>query len=140
VPGLLRVVVDDLEEVVLGVLEDHEDALVLEDDFDELDDVGVTELRAEGHLPHRRLRDAGIGDLLALLVGLELFDGKLARLALPTAGLVDTAIGTATDETNDIVLVRDMDFALVPDGSMAAVCGICGGEEGRILARAGTGR
>ena len=30
--------VDDLEEIVLGVLEDHEDALALENDLDKMDE------------------------------------------------------------------------------------------------------
>ena len=41
VPCRLGVVLDDLEKVMLGIFEDHEDALILEDDLDEIDDVGV---------------------------------------------------------------------------------------------------
>ena len=43
---LLSVVVDDLEEIVLGILEDHEDAFVFKDDLDETDNVRVSEFRA----------------------------------------------------------------------------------------------
>jgi hypothetical protein len=43
-PCWLRVVMDDLQEVVLGILEDHEDALVFQDDLDELDYIRVTQL------------------------------------------------------------------------------------------------
>lgn len=42
----LGVVVDDLEEVMLGIFEDHEDAFVFEYDFFQLDDVGVREFCA----------------------------------------------------------------------------------------------
>lgn len=116
-PRLLGVVVDDLQQVVLGVLKDHEYALVLEDDFDELDDVGVVEFGAEGHFSHGGLRDARVGDLLAFLVRLELLDGELAWLAMATMSLVDTAIGATGNETNDFVFVCYSHFALILDGS-----------------------
>ncbi len=98
--------VDDLQQVVLGVLEHHEDGLVLEDDLDQLDHVGVVELRTQGHLADGRLRDARVRGLLALLVGLELLDGELAGLAVAAESLVHAAIGAAADEADDLVLVR----------------------------------
>jgi hypothetical protein len=35
------VVVDDLEQIVLGIFEDHEDALAFKDDLDKMDDSGM---------------------------------------------------------------------------------------------------
>ena len=43
----LRVVLDDLEKVMLAVFEDHEDAFVFEDDLLEVDYVEVRELRTQ---------------------------------------------------------------------------------------------
>lgn len=40
----LRVVMDDLEEIVFGIFEDHEDALVFEDDLNQFDDIGMAQL------------------------------------------------------------------------------------------------
>ena len=42
-------VLDDLEEVVFAVFEDHEDAFVFEDGFDQVDHICVGEFGAEGH-------------------------------------------------------------------------------------------
>lgn len=75
--GLLGVVVDDLQQIVLGVLENHEDALVLEERFHEADDVVVAKFAAEAHFTNGTLRNTRVADLLALLVGLELLDGYL---------------------------------------------------------------
>ena len=44
VPRWLGVVVDDLQEVMLGVLKYHEDAFIFQDDLNELDDIRVTQL------------------------------------------------------------------------------------------------
>ncbi len=44
-------VMDDLEEVMFGVLEDHEDAFGFQDDLHETDHVEMREFRAECHLP-----------------------------------------------------------------------------------------
>ena len=38
----LGVMMNDLEEVVLGIFENHEDTFILEDNFDEPDDIHVT--------------------------------------------------------------------------------------------------
>ena len=65
------VVLDDLEEVMLAILEYHEDAFLLQDDLGEVDDIWVRELRAEGHFPDGGLGDAGVLNLLILFVGLE---------------------------------------------------------------------
>ena len=49
-PCRLGVMMDDLEEVMLGILEDHENTFVLENDFDEPDHIHMTQLGTEGHL------------------------------------------------------------------------------------------
>jgi hypothetical protein len=46
------VVVDDLKQVVFGIFEDYEDALVFQDDLIGMDDVKVCKLGAESHLPY----------------------------------------------------------------------------------------
>ena len=56
-------VVDDLQEVVLRVLEDHEDAFRFEDDFHKVYECRVAELSAERHLADRGLRDASVLEL-----------------------------------------------------------------------------
>lgn len=67
----LRVVVDDLQQVVLGVFEDHEDAFFFEQDFVKADQVGVREFGAEGHFADRGLRDTGVLEEFAFFVGFE---------------------------------------------------------------------
>jgi hypothetical protein len=64
----LRVVMDDLQEVVLGILEDHEDAFVFEDDLNQADYVRVRELGAERHFPDGGLGDSRVLDLFAFFV------------------------------------------------------------------------
>jgi hypothetical protein len=46
----LSVMMYYLKEIVFRILEYHEDTFVLEDDFFQLDDVGMRELSAQGHL------------------------------------------------------------------------------------------
>lgn len=41
-PCWLSVVVDNLQEIMLSVLENHEDTFVFEDDFDEANDIRMT--------------------------------------------------------------------------------------------------
>ena len=110
---LLRVVVDDLQQVVLGVFEHHEDALVLENDLNQADHIVVLELRAECHFSDGGLRNARVLYLLALLVGLELLNGEVARLALPAMGLVHATVGSAANKPNDAVLFHHLDLGLV---------------------------
>jgi hypothetical protein len=116
---LLCVVVDDLQQVMFCVLKDHEDALVLEDSFDIAYDALVTKLAAEAHLTDGTLGDAGIANLLALLVGLELLDGYLGAERMvcadlePTDGLVDAAICSAANKTDDTVAFGDTSLGLV---------------------------
>ena len=38
----LSVMMDDLQQIVLGIFKHHEDAFVFEDDFDEADDIHMT--------------------------------------------------------------------------------------------------
>ena len=130
---LRRVVVDDLQQVVLGVLEDHEDALVLEDGLDEAHDVGVAQLGAQAHLADGRLRDARVANQLALLIGLELLDSDVAdrpgvRVARdhalegdgPRSRLVDAAVGSTANEADDAVALRDARLGLVARAADAA--------------------
>lgn len=112
---LLCVVVDDLKQVVLRILKDHEDTLVFEENLDELDNVGMPQLAAQRHLADGALRDAGVGNLLAFLIGLELLDGEFADLALTAEGLIDASIGTTANETNDSESLGNSDFGLVSD-------------------------
>ena len=133
-PGrLCRVMMNDLQQIVLGVLKDHEDALVLEQRLHQANDVGMAQLRAETHLADGRLRDARVADLLALLVGLELLDGDLDDGFRPVLGglqgggaarrgLVDAAVGAAADEADDAVALGDAGLGLIARG--AAVVGI----------------
>jgi hypothetical protein len=48
----LVVVVNDLEQVVFGIFEDYEDALVFQDDFIGMYDVEVCKLGAKSHLAY----------------------------------------------------------------------------------------
>lgn len=110
---------------MLGILKDHKDALVLQDDFDELDDVGVLQLTAQRHLADGGLRNARIRNLFTLLVGLELLDGKLAGLALAAKGLVDAAISSGANESDDFVSLDNPDLGLIVDVTEAAVRWVC---------------
>jgi hypothetical protein len=47
----LGVMMDDLQEIVLGVLKDHEDTFVFQDDLMKLDDIYMTQFGTQGHLP-----------------------------------------------------------------------------------------
>lgn len=60
---------------MLAVLEHHEDALVLEDDLDEVDDVRVGELGAEGHFADGGLGDPRVLGGFAFFVGFESKEG-----------------------------------------------------------------
>lgn len=104
---------------MFGILKDHKDALVLEHNLTEANDISVVELTAKAHLTNSTLRDARVADLLTLLVGLELFDGELANgLAVAADGLVDASIGTRADEPDDTVAVCDADLGLISSGAV----------------------
>ena len=47
----LGVVMDDLQEIVLCIFEDHKDTFVLKDNLVEADDIYMTQLGTKGHLP-----------------------------------------------------------------------------------------
>lgn len=116
---LLCVVVDDLQEIMLGVLKHHEYALVLEHDLAEFDDIAVAELTAETHFANCTLRYSRVTDLLALLIRLELLDGEFpGRFAATADGLVDSPIGSGANEADDPVSVSDADLGLVAGGSV----------------------
>ena len=51
VTSRLSVVMDDLEEIMLGVLKDHENAFVFQDDLVKFDDINMTKFGTQGHLP-----------------------------------------------------------------------------------------
>lgn len=130
---LLGMVVDDLQEVVFTVLKDHEDAFLFEDNFDEMDQVRVGELRAESDFADGGLGKAGVLQRLALLVGLKLLDGEElgwrrvgGGSSVASLGLVDTAVGAAADEADDAILVVDFGPAGV-GGAILAVQGFCEG-------------
>jgi hypothetical protein len=126
----LIVVVDDLEQVVLGILEYDEDALFFQDYLDRVHDVWVRKLGAQGHLSYRGLRYARILQF-TLLIRLEsaigsaretegsgkgkneLLDGKLASAAIAALGLVDASIGSATNEAYYLVALVDPLFGVV---------------------------
>lgn len=76
VAGGLSVVVDDLEEVVFAVFEDHEDAFFFEDDLDEVDEVRVGEFGAEGYFTNGGLGEARVLNCFAFFVGFEFLDGE----------------------------------------------------------------
>ena len=120
----LRVVMNDLQEIVLRILEHHEDAFILQDDFDELNDIDMAQLGAQGHFSHSRLRNASILNLLALLIGLELLDRKFSWLTMTTYSLVDSSISTTTNKADDLVSVDDSNFALICNMSRASIGGI----------------
>lgn len=64
----LGVVMNNLQEIMLCILEDHENTFVLQNDLNKLDYIGVTKLRAEGHFSNGGLGDSRILNLFALLV------------------------------------------------------------------------
>lgn len=123
----LGVVMNDLEQVMLGIFEHHEDALVFQNDFLQLHNVWMVQLRAQGHFPNGRLRQARVLNDLSLFVRLEsgtvsgsssstgsfciLFDGELPLLTILPDGLVNTAICATADEANDMVFIADSDLA-----------------------------
>lgn len=113
---------------MLSIVKDHKDALVLENDFDESNDIGVIEFAAQAHLANGTLRDSSIADLLALLVRLKFLDGDFVAgrtrrsfAASSNAGaaysLVDTAIGSTADESDDAISFSDTCFWLVSSGA-----------------------
>ncbi len=61
-------VMDDLQQIMLGILKHHEDTLVFQDNLDQLDYIGMAEFGAQGHLSDSGLRYSSILDLLAFLV------------------------------------------------------------------------
>lgn len=70
---------DDLEEVMLGVKEDHVDTFVFEDGFVEADKVWVREFGTERDFTDRGLGDAGVGGGDVFFVGFKSEHRALAR-------------------------------------------------------------
>jgi hypothetical protein len=67
--------VNDLQQVVLCVLENHEDAFAFQYYLDQMDQSRVAKLSAQGHLPDCGLRDTCILKF-AFFVWFEFLDGK----------------------------------------------------------------
>ena len=110
---------NDLKQIMLCVLENHEDALILEHNLTELNDIVMMKLTAETHLADSTLRDTRVADLLALLVRLKFLDGEFAdRLSIATDSLVHPSISPGADETNDAITICDADLGLVPGRSV----------------------
>lgn len=57
---VLSVPVYDLQEIMLGVFEDHEDALGFQDNLDQMNDVLVGQLGTQRHFADSRLGNAGV--------------------------------------------------------------------------------
>ena len=53
VSTMLCMVMYDLEQVMLSILEDHEDTLVFQDGFNQMDDIWVRQFRAQSHFTAR---------------------------------------------------------------------------------------
>lgn len=70
----LSVVVNDLKQVMFGILEDDEDAFVLEDYLHGMNDIRVRQFSAQSHFSDSGLRDASILNF-ALFIRLEPKDG-----------------------------------------------------------------
>lgn len=64
----LGVVMNNLQEIMLCILEDHKNTLVLQNDLNKLDYISVAKLRAEGHFSDGGLGDARVLNLFALFV------------------------------------------------------------------------
>lgn len=67
-PRRLGVVMDDLKQIMLGILKHHEYAFIFQNDFNQADYIHMTKFGTEGHLPDGGLRDTCVLDLFALLV------------------------------------------------------------------------
>lgn len=126
----LGMVVDNLKQVVLGILKDHEDTFIFQYDLLKSYHIWMVEFGTQSHFSNGRLRQTRVLDQLPFFVGLEpdtngldgflretimysLLDGKLALLAIFPDRLVDTAICTTADEANNVIPLSDVDFACV---------------------------
>ena len=110
----LGVVVDDLKQVVLAVLKDHEDAFVFENNFDQMNEVRMREFGAQRHLTNSRLREASVLDIITFLLRLELLDrieffascrACSVSLGVTLDRFVDSAISTTADEPYNVILL-----------------------------------
>lgn len=117
----LRMMVYDLQKIMLCILEHHENTLVFQDDFDKPDNIDMAQLGTKGHFPNSGLRDTRILDLLALFIRLKFLDGKFSGLAMTANSFVDSSISPATDEADHFIAVNDPYFTLVANMSRAPV-------------------
>ena len=119
----LCVVVNDLQEIVLCILEDHINAFILQYDLDEFDNIDMAQLGAQCHLTHSGLRNTGVMDLLALFIGLELLYRKFPGLVKAACCFVDTAISATANEADDLISVNNSDLALIRNMAAASIRG-----------------
>ena len=63
--------------------------------------------KTDRNLANRALANASVCDDISLLVGLELLDGRYPPIDVFALSLVDTAVGSGRDETENRVLVGD---------------------------------
>ena len=115
-------VVDDLQQVMLGIFKDHENTLRLQDDLDQVDQELIRQLGAKCHFSDCRLGDASILQFRAFFVRLEFLNGEgidrtsrwmSGRFRRPRSttlrdGLVYPAIRATTDEADDVIVIIDV--------------------------------
>ena len=108
------------QKVVFGVLEDHVDGFILEDDLLHGNNVLMADLpvqldswsgsrcvtkggRTHCNLSDGTLTDSGVCDDLTLLVGFELFNGVYVFRAVFADGFVHASVCPRRYETDDLV-------------------------------------
>ena len=82
----VRMVVDDLKQVMVCVFKHHEDTLILKDDLLQLHNIRMIQFRTEGHFPDGRLRETGILNGLALFFRFEPRHVRRTQLSPPIPG------------------------------------------------------
>jgi hypothetical protein len=117
----LGMMVYDLQKIMLGIFKDHENTLVLQNDFDKPDNVDMAQLGTKGHFPDGGLGDTRILDLLAFFVRFKFLDGELSGLAMTTNSLVNSSVSPAADETDHFIAVNNADFTLVANMPGASI-------------------
>ena len=123
--GVLGVVMDELQQIVLAILKYHEDGFVLEYCLDMLNDVRMAEFGAESHLPGSGLRDTcvsmfafsfGLKSVLDKRPGLNNtshcspLDCEVALYAVDTLSLVNSSICATANEASDLIRIFNLSF------------------------------
>ncbi len=62
---------NDLQQIMLGIFKHHKDTLVFEDDFDQVNNIWVRKLGTQSHFAACRLGYPGVLDHFTFLVRLE---------------------------------------------------------------------